>query len=339
METSTPRETPAQEGSADSPAQVNRSFGTLPLFDRAGGSTVVEPLGRGKGWWAGAPSALWTGSHYYLSYRLRQPQPERGGETRIAAGTDGVHFETIWSARKTDFGSPSIERCALVQAGDGWRLYVSYVDAADGKWRIDVLEASAPDGFDPARRRPILTAADIGAEGVKDPWVCRLGGEWLMLASYAPTPAHLAVDAAVLHATQDVYNTGHTKSLTGLASSADGLAWRWEGSLFEPRQSGWDSYAARLGTVVSSSPVWIGFYDGSGGVAENYEERCGVAYSLDLRHWRRVSHDGPAIGPNGGPGSVRYVEAVQARDWIRYYYEWTRPDGAHELRTSLVATR
>jgi len=98
----------------------------------------------------------------------------------------------------------------------------------------------------------------------------------------------------------------------------------------------WDAYAARINSVISTPPAWIGFYDGSASVAENYEERCGIVYSTDLRRWRRGSGDGPAIGPNGGPGSVRYVEAVQGPNWIRYYYEWTRLDGAHELRTSVV---
>jgi hypothetical protein len=316
--------------------QVNRVFGALPLFDPRQGTTVVAPPGSGPGWWAGAPSALWTGDAFYLSYRVRQPHPQRGGETRLATSTDGVAYHTIWTASKEDFHSPSIERCALVHVDGLWRLYVSYVDGADGKWRIDLLEAPSPEGFDPVRRRPILTAADAGVEGVKDPWVCRLGGEWLMLVSFAPTPQHLAGDNAALHGSRDVYSTGHTKSLTGLASSADGLRWRWEGSIYEPRSAGWDSYAARVGTLVWSPPLWIGFYDGSASVAENYEERCGAAYSLDLRQWHRVSRDGPVIGPNGGPGSVRYVEAVQTPGWIRYYYEWTRPDGSHELRTSLM---
>jgi hypothetical protein len=71
-------------------------------------------------------------------------------------------------------------------------------------------------------------------------------------------------------------------------------------------------------------------------VAENYEERCGLAVSRDLRHWRRLSEDGPLVGSAGGPGTVRYVEAVQTAAWTRYYYEYTREDGAHELRTSLV---
>lgn len=159
----------------------------------------MEPLGGGPGWWAGASSALWADERFYLSYRLRRPQPERGGETRIAVSRDGARFETIWAARKEDFDTSSIERSALVRADGGrWRLYISFVDGADGRWQIDLLEADRPDAFDPAARVPILTAGDIGAEGVKDPWVCRLGGEWQMLASYAPAPA-VAVEHARLH--------------------------------------------------------------------------------------------------------------------------------------------
>lgn len=317
--------------------QINREFGAPPLFKPEQGETVVAPLGSGPGWWAGAPGALWTGDRFYLVYRLRRPQPERGGETRIAVSDDGVRFETIWTGRKEQFDTPSIERSALVQADTGrWRLYISYVDGADGRWRIDLLEADAPDAFRPEERAPVLTAASIGAEGVKDPWVCRLGGQWQLIASYAPTP-NVAVTADQLHGTRDVYNTGLSKSLTGLATSADGRHWRWEGPIFAPRETGWDSYAARINTVVWQAPVFVGLYDGSASVAENYEERCGAAYSFDLRRWQRASTAGPIVGAaRPGSGSVRYVEAVQGPGWVRYYYEWTRPDGAHELRTSLV---
>ncbi|MBW3634324.1 MAG: hypothetical protein KY456_14980, partial [Chloroflexi bacterium] len=228
-------------------------------------------------------------------------------------------------------------RCALVQSEKGgWRLYVSYVDGADGRWRIDVIEANAPDAFDPATRTPVLTAGAIEAEGVKDPWVTCVNGMWTMIASFAPTPASVT-ESGSLHGTHDVYNTGLTRSLTGLATSSDGLAWQWEGAILEPRDGAWDAYAARINSAIRVDGAWVGYYDGSATAAENYEERCGAAISNDLRRWHRVSLDGPIMGsPSVGPGSVRYVEAIQSSGWIRYYYEYTRQDGAHELRTSLV---
>lgn len=320
--------------------QINRFSPELRTFDPHQGAVVAEPLGSGPGWWAGAPGACLADGRIYLVYRLRRPHPVRGGDLHIAVSDDGERFETIWRATKDAFGTPSIERCAIVRTDAGaWRLYVSFVDPADGRWRIDVLEAASPDAFDPASRSPALTAASIGAEGVKDPWLCRVNGVWHMLASFVPTPAVLPDDPRAMHATADIYNTGYSRSLTGLATSADGLRWTWEGSVFEPRAAGWDAYASRINTAVAAGPVWIGYYDGSASVAENYEERCGLAVSRDLRRWHRLSEDGPAVGSHGGPGTVRYVEALQTSDWTRYYYEYTRPDSSHELRTSLERRR
>jgi hypothetical protein len=336
--------------SASASPQRNRAFPaelvsggpvdtTLPqLFDPDAGVTVMAPLGEGKGWWVGAPSAYWDGSRFYLSFRTRKPQPERGGLFQVAVSDDGEHFEPVCTVRKEDLGTSSIERGALLQAGpDLWRLYLSYVDPADNRWRIDLLEAPSPDQFDASQRRPILTAADIQAEGIKDPWVCQVGDTWYMIVSYAPTPEG-AVDYEAMHGTRDIYNTGTSKSLSGLATSADGLSWEWQGTILEPSESGWDQYAARLNTVFHDGSRFVGLYDGSRSVEENYEERCGVAVSNDLRSWQRLSVDGPVVGSAGPnePGAVRYAEAVQGPDWIRFYYEYTRPDGSHELRTVLV---
>src|SRR5262249_22375919 len=159
---------------------------------------------------------------FYLYYRLRKPRElGRGVECRIAESADGIRFRDIWRLAKGDLDSPSVEKSALVRTLEGrWRLYVGFVDPADGRWRIDLLEAETPAGFDPAARVPILTAAGIGAEGVKDPCVLLLGRMYLMLASYAPAVrAVTAAEQARMHATGDVYNTGITKSSTGLALS------------------------------------------------------------------------------------------------------------------------
>ena len=313
------------------PAQ--HAYGFRGLFDPTAGVTVADPLGSGKGWWAGAPSALFDAEKklFYLSYRLRKPRElGRGGETLIAASSDGIGFEVVWRATKDDFDSPSIERCSLVKTPDGTcRLYVSYVDATDNRWRIDLLEAPRVEELDPRRRTPILTAEDIGGEGVKDPYIFLLGPCWYMLASYTPKPSMLTSEvAASMHATADVYNTGIVKSLTGLASSYDGVHWQWEGSVLIPPDTGWDAYATRIGAFLYSPPVFTGFYDGSASVEGNYEERLGVAVSLDLRHWRRVSVEGPALTSPHASGSLRYLDALLVGDATYFYYEYAREDGS-----------
>lgn len=317
-----------------------RWFGLPPLFDPAAGRTVIEPPGQGSGWWAGACSGLYdaySGS-FYLYYRLRKPRElGRGVECRIAQSQDGLHFTDIWRATKEEIDTPSMERACLVAMPSGeWRLYLSFVDPDDGRWRIDLLRADGPDGFDPSRREPILTAGQLGVEGVKDPYVLLAGGLVMMIASYAPSPpAPTDAQRREMHATEDVYNTGITRSHTGLAVSGDGLSFAWKGDVLSPGD-GWDSYCARIGSLLHTPPVWTAFYDGSDGVDENYEEKTGLAMTLDLTHYDRVTTTGPALVSPHASGSLRYVDAVVAQGEIYYYYEYARPDGSHELRVSVV---
>jgi hypothetical protein len=49
---------------------------------------------------------------------------------------------------KDRFGAESLERPALALTRDGrWRLYVSCATPGGKHWRIDLLEAGAPDGL------------------------------------------------------------------------------------------------------------------------------------------------------------------------------------------------
>lgn len=282
----------------------------------------------GPGCWAGAPGAVGHGRDSYLVYRMRRPQPGRGYELRIAASRDGLRFDTVWSAGKDRFGAESIERCALVRVGDSWRLYVSFVRRDDRRWRIGLVEARAVDAFEPADMVVVLDPEGLGLAAVKDPWLRRDGDRWLMFASYGTLPMS---GGSGLHATGDALSTGRTLSASGLATSVDGRRWTWEGPVLLPSESGWDAFTARLSTAVRDGDGWLGLYDGSASLAENYEERCGLARSHDLRRWERVSVARPAIGTARGPGGVRYVEITEAGD---VFYEYTRPDGAHELRVT-----
>ena len=40
--------------------------------------------------------------------------------------------------------------------------------------------------------------------------------------------------------------------------------------------------------------------------------------------------------PPHGPGTIRYIEVVQREEALYYYYEYSRPDGSHELRANRV---
>lgn len=312
---------------------------TLPPIRPDAGQTIMEPLQAGQGYWAGAPHVLHDAEQgrFYLYVRIRRPRGhefERGGEVRLTAGGDGVHFEPIWKLMKTELSSDSIERSCLYRLDDGrWALAFSYVDPADRRWRTDLMTADAPDGFDVGRKQTIFTAGDLGLEGVKDPWVTRIGDEYVMLLSIArvATPSGSA-DAAEMHGGGDVYMTGLIKSATGLATSPDGLSWTWQGEVLGPPDSGWDGYCTRINSFLPVGGGYVGFYDGGRDESENFEEKCGVCVSDDLRSWRRLTTDGPWVAWPHASGSMRYVHAMVLNDQLYYYYEAARPDGSHELR-------
>lgn len=312
---------------------------TIPPIRPDAGHVVVEPLDNGPGWWAGAPHAYHDESagRFHLYYRLRRPRGhafERGGEVRLATGTDGVHFETTWRILKTELDSDSIERGCLYQSGDGrWVLAFSYVDPADRRWRTDLMTADQPDAFRSSDRQAVFTAGGLGLEGVKDPFVLRHGDAYCMILSIARAEA--GADAEAMHGGGDAYMTGLIRSATGLATSQDGLSWQWQGEVLGPPPTGWDAYCTRINSVIAVGGGFVGFYDGSRDETENFEERAGICISDDLRTWQRLTRDGPWIDWPHATGSMRYVNVLTVGDALYLYYEAARPDGSHELRVQI----
>ncbi len=305
-------------------------------FDPALGTVVESPPGEGRGYWAGAPGVTYDehDGFFYLIHRVRRPRgvhPDRGAEIHLSRSRDGIDFETIWTGSKEQLHSASIERCAIRRLGDNrWVLYISYVDPADQRWRIDLCEAPSPDGFDLRRTTPVLTAADANAEGVKDPFVFQVASRYHMIVSFAAATAPASTDD--LHSTADAYNTGLIRSATGLATSNDGFTWQWEGEIFGPRETGWDRYCSRIGCVWRQDEAWLALYDGSASVDENYEERVGLAYSFDLRTFHRETSEKPLMTTAQNDGALRYFDVIARPDFTYIYYEMAQADGSHDLR-------
>ncbi len=313
-----------------------KSWACMTTFDPTEGVIIRRAPGASRGYWTGAPSVRYEPeeSAFYLLYRLRRPRgeaPDRGAEVHLARSEDGIEFETIWTGRKEQLGTASIERCCLARDAHGrWLLYVSYVDPADGRWRIDRVDARRPDQFDLSQPRPVLTASDVAAEGIKDPFVFRFANRFYMLASFATATTTATADQ--LHGTEDAYNTGLIRSASGLAVSDDGSHWHWQGEVFGPSATGWDRYCARVCCVWRCDGVWLALYDGAADVRENYEEQVGLAYSYDLSRFQRVTGQGPLMRPPGGTGGLRYFDVLRFPDATFFYYEMVAADGSHDLR-------
>lgn len=321
------------------PSAPYRMISPMPLLDPERGVVIKTPRKPEPGYWAGCPG-IWhdPGSGQYLmTYRERRPrgtEPDRGWRCAVAVSTDGVAFEDVWEVRKDQLNSASMERFSLIRGpGGSYQLYLSYVDPADSRWRIDVLEAASPGGFDIATATPVLTAASTGSEGVKDPYVLRTGPVTYLFASLALARPMTGAQRERAHGSGDIYNTGLTTHPTGLATSLNGTDFTWHGPVLGTGAPGsWDQYQARISCLLPAGPVYLALYDGSAGADENYEERCGLAVSADLRSWDRLTPGGPWLTSSQGTGSVRYADVLAVGGQWHVYYEMARADGAHELR-------
>jgi hypothetical protein len=244
-------------------------------------------------------------------------------------------WEDVVAITKDRYESASIERSCLHRGKDGlWRYFTSYVDPADGRWCTAVLKARSVAELNPANRKVIFTAPPLSLEGVKDPWILEHESIYYLFLSIAtPTPK----TDEKSHTTLDIFNTGECKSATGLATSRDLDNWEWQGVVFAPGSTGWDQYCRRINSVVpvsgsSQESRFLAFYDGSASHLENYEEKCGVAATKDLRQWQTLSSQKPAFTSPHASTSLRYIDAKFAQGALHLFYEFARADGSHDMR-------
>jgi hypothetical protein len=290
----------------------------IPRFHRS--QVVVPAPGPGAGYWVGAPSALLVDQAMYLAYRVRLPAEQgRGVDVVVARSDDQLHFEPVAAISNELVGAASLERPALVRTLDGrWRLYLSCATPGTNHWRVEVLEATAPEALSGASPRIVLPGDEETA--VKDPVIVRQGSGWQMWACIHPLDDPEATD----------------RMWTNHAVSDDGLAWRWEDVALRPRPHGWDRRGTRITAVWRLGRSWMALYDGRASAEENFEERTGLAAGPSpvglVQHGDRPV----AVSPHGA-GGLRYVSLVALPfGGHRLYYEATCEDGAHELRTELV---
>ena len=285
----------------------------------ADAEVVAVPDDPRPGSWVGGPSVQLVDGVWWLAQRLRRPVGEgRGFANSLSRSDDGVHFEPVAALGKDAFGAESLERPALVHTPDGrWRTYVSCATPGTKHWRVDLLEADTVAGLATATPRTVLPG-DAGS-AVKDPVVRHDGGRWHLWASVHPLDDPDATDQMTVdHAT-----------------STDGVDWTWQGTVLTGTPGTWDARGVRPATVWTEDGATWALYDGRATAEENWEERTGLA-RVDPDGWTPVG-DGPLLQSPHAPHGLRYAEVVALPDGgHRWFYEATRADGAHELRTVLL---
>jgi len=223
-----------------------------------------------------------------IAYRVRRVHT-RGAAVVIARSDDGEKLTTIATLDRERFGAESLERPALVRTARGWRLYVCCATPGSRHWWIDALDGSDPSRFD---ERVTVFPGDEHT-GVKDPVIRRDADGWHAWICCHPLDEPGAED----------------RMTTAYATSADGLAWDWHGTVLAPTPGGWDARGTRVTAVVPTGAL---AYDGRATKEENFSERTGVTSDRS----RPVAE-------------VRYLDLAGDR----MFYEAPLPDGSHELRT------
>lgn len=304
-------------GPAPSAAALIRQAGRF--WDDA---TVAQaPEDPRPGAWVGAPSAVLHGRTWWLAYRARRPVGEgRGVGNVLARSTDGVVFEPVAEITKERFGAESLERPALVRTPEGrWRLYVSCATPGTKHWWVALLEADTVAAL--AEAEPATVLPGDATAGVKDPVVRLIGDRWHLWASVHPLDDPDATD----------------RMTTEYATSADGRRWTWQGTALRGTPGTWDARGTRIATVLTGADGPWALYDGRASAEENWEERTGLARAAGPDGPFRPAPDGPLLASPHPPCGLRYADAVPLPDGTtRWFYEATRADGAHELRTVLL---
>jgi hypothetical protein len=207
-----------------------------------------------------------------------------------------------------EFGSASLERPALVPLADGgWRLYVSCSTWQSKHWWVEAIDLA--DGT-----RTVVLPGDQ-ATAWKDVVVHRDGADWHMWACRHPL---------------DGGDNEADRMTSWYATSADGLEWACNGAALSPVADTWDARGTRITSVVRAGSEWTVFYDGRASAMENWHERTGVAVGTCPARFTATA------GPTPPGHTARYLSLAELPDGYRLYWEASRIDGAHELRTAYV---
>ena len=291
---------------------------STPLPALEDSHVVVPAPGPGPGNWAGAPSAALVEGVTYLAYRVRRPVSlGRGVRTVVARSTDGLSFETLCEVDRATFGAESFERPVILRRPDGgWRLYLSCATPGTKHWWVEALDADRPADLAQGRRTVVLSGSHEVA--AKDPVITVRGGLWEMWLCEHPLVEPGAED----------------RMSTAYLTSTDGLRWTRHGTVLTPRPGAWDARGTRVTTVLSHDPLVV-LYDGRATAAANWHENTSVARG-DASGHLAADPFAPVLRSPDSDGALRYASAVHLPDGsTRFYFELARPDGAHDLVTTL----
>lgn len=290
-------------------------------FDPLQGTTVIEPPGKGEGYWAGAPSVIFDQpkDRILLYYRFRNPK-QRGYKGTIAESQDGKHFEEIWDISKDGLEAHSLERAHLMKLPNGkYRLYISYDPWSTEEfkgWQIDLLEADSIEELKPEERQPVVEPFSKKVGNVKDPYIVEGKNQYKMFVSYHPKDG--------------------SSSNTGLTISSDGRNFKWKGDIFPHDTYQWHDGIARITSILKEDSDYYIFYDCEQSMDYSGEEKSTIAVTKNFESFKHPQKGSPVFSSPYGTKSLRYITHLRFNNRLYFYYEFSRENGEHELRMNVI---
>lgn len=120
---------------------------------------------------------------------------------------------------------------------------------------------------------------------------------------------------------------------TGLATSADGIAWQKQGKVLSPDASTWEGdYIAANGAAIADGDRLLYFYQGG------RVPRIGLASSTDGRAWRRHGDAVLDAGPNGSWDERGVADPYVIRAGAKLYLFYLGQDRARRQRLGVAVS-
>ncbi len=298
------------------------------LFNPQEGTTILEPEGKGKGYWIGASSIFFDKDFekFYLYVRIRNPRPKkgkvlpsdthRGYKCQILESINGTDFKVIWEMGKKEIDVKSIEGASMIKIQDKYNLFFSYEsNAIIPRWQIKKIVARDPSNFDSKKIQKIKwNLPRFHRLSIKDP-----------IVSVFNDKIHLYID----------YFRFWKKpwGSSGLLTSQDGISFKWNGDVFvNLKDCKWASYMIRLTSIFEFNDQYFGFFDGTDQESGLCEEKSGVLTGSSPKNLKIQSLEEPTYHSDFGKGSCRYLFGLKYENELWVYYEFTEKNGEHVLK-------
>ena len=269
-------------------------IGVLPVDDESHKVTVKRALQDDKSYSVGALSFLKRGD-YYLAYRWRNGNKDRGRWLEISRSHDGLNYdEVVVQFKKEDYGYLSFEQPGFAKnAPETVFLYSADVER---KWNIFLVTAGNVEELQLPGRQVI--------EWGKDPAVL-YDNRYIVVYSNTRNPGH---DLTVLE----------TEDFERFEVKVDSLFYgqlHWQGNE-------WARTHIHAGALHKSGEYYVLFYDALPKLPSCFGSGwLGIAVSKDLERWVDLTPEAPLWQGNGVDKTFRYVDLYTDGEKYIFYAE------------------